>query len=98
MANEIIALMVQCCSLGEDEGNYHGLQQSVVYFYSSFFHLITDMLLKADSRVKDPCPDQKRHYSLGEKVAPSNTVSEYKRWPSIFSFQQNRHFSFSFLC
>ena len=74
MANEIIALMVQCCSLGKEEGNYHSLHQSMLHFYPSFFHLITDMLLEAESKVKEPCPDQKRNYSLGENYYNNLTI------------------------
>lgn len=36
------------------------------HFYSWFFHLITDMPTEACSKVKNPWPNQKRNYSLGE--------------------------------
>lgn len=38
----------------------------MLYFYSWFFHLITDMLTEACSKVKDPWPNQKRKDSLGK--------------------------------
>lgn len=41
---------------------------------TSFFHLITDMLLESDSEVKDPCPDQKISYSFGENYYNNLTI------------------------
>lgn len=63
--------MVQYCSFGKEKRYYQGLQQSML---ESFFHLITDLLLEADSNVKELCPDQKKNYSLGENYYNNLTI------------------------